>query len=68
MYLNNTYIEVHIGSNLLDTLFPNQNGLKQGDTSSVLLFNFALKYALRKIPRKLGMTGTEWNTSAPGLC
>jgi hypothetical protein len=26
-----------------------QNGLKQGDTSSPLLFNFVLEYAIRKI-------------------
>jgi hypothetical protein len=29
--------------------FPIQNGLKQGDTLSPLLFNFALEYAIRKV-------------------
>jgi hypothetical protein len=29
--------------------FPIQNGLKQGDTVSPLLFNFALDFAVRKI-------------------
>jgi hypothetical protein len=28
--------------------FPIQNGLKQGDTLSPLLFNFALEYVIRK--------------------
>jgi hypothetical protein len=38
--LNQTYSEVHIGKHLNDS-FPVQNGLKQGDASSTLLFNFA---------------------------
>jgi hypothetical protein len=29
--------------------FPIQYGLKQGDASSPLLFNFALEYAIRKV-------------------
>jgi hypothetical protein len=29
-------------------MFPTQNGLKQGDALSPLLFNFALEYAIRK--------------------
>jgi hypothetical protein len=29
--------------------FTNQNGLKQGDALSSLLFNFALEYAIRKV-------------------
>jgi hypothetical protein len=29
--------------------FPIQNGLKQGDAVSPLLFNFALEYAIRKV-------------------
>jgi hypothetical protein len=29
--------------------FPIQNRLKQGDTLSPLLFNFALEYAVRKV-------------------
>jgi retron-type reverse transcriptase len=29
--------------------FPIQNGLKQGDALSPLIFNFALEYAIRKV-------------------
>jgi len=47
MCLNETYSKFHIGKNLSDA-FPIQNGLKQGDASSTILFNFALEYAVRK--------------------
>ena len=30
-------------------MFPIRNGLKQGDASSPLLFNFALEYAIRRV-------------------
>jgi hypothetical protein len=33
----------------LSDSFPIQNGLKQGDALSPLLFNFALKYVIRKV-------------------
>jgi hypothetical protein len=46
--INETYSIVCIGKNLSDE-FPIQNGLKQGDALSPLLFNFALKYAIRKV-------------------
>ena len=39
---------VRIG-NYLSYSFPIENGLKQGDALSPLLFNFALEYAIRKI-------------------
>jgi hypothetical protein len=48
MCLNETYSKVHIGK-LLSDKFPIQNGLKQGDALSPLLFNFALEYAIRKV-------------------
>jgi hypothetical protein len=48
MCLNETYIIVHIGKNLADK-FPTQNGLKQEDTLSPLLFNFVLEYAISSI-------------------
>jgi hypothetical protein len=47
MCLNETYIEVRIGKPLSDK-FPIQNGLKQGDILSSLLFSFVLEYAVRK--------------------
>jgi hypothetical protein len=42
MFLNETYSKVR-------DKFPIQNGLKQGDALSPLLFNFALEYAIRKV-------------------
>jgi hypothetical protein len=34
---------------MLSDNFPIQNGLKQGDALSPLLFNFTLEYAIRKV-------------------
>jgi hypothetical protein len=48
MCLNETYSKVSIGK-LLSDKFPIQNGLKQGDALSPLLFNCALEYAIRKV-------------------
>jgi hypothetical protein len=48
MCLNETYSKVRVGKLLSDT-FTFQNELKQGDALSPLLFNFALKYAIRKV-------------------
>jgi hypothetical protein len=48
MCLNETYSKVRVGK-LLSDKFPIQNGLKQGDALSPLLFHFALEYAVRKI-------------------
>jgi hypothetical protein len=48
MCLNETYSRVCISKNLCDK-FTVQNGLKQGDALSPLLFNFALEYAIRRV-------------------
>jgi hypothetical protein len=45
MCLNETYSKVRIGKHLSDS-FPIQNGLKQWDALSPLLFNFALEYTI----------------------
>jgi hypothetical protein len=42
------YIKIHIGKHLPDT-FPTQNGLKQADALSSLLFYFGLEYAIEKV-------------------
>jgi hypothetical protein len=49
MCLNETYNKVH--KHLSDN-FPIQNGQKQGDALSQLLFIFALEYAIRKAQEK----------------
>jgi hypothetical protein len=48
MCLNKTYSKVRIGKHLSDH-FRIQNGLKQGDALSPLLFNFTLAYSIRKV-------------------
>jgi hypothetical protein len=48
MCLNEMFSKVCIGKHLSDN-FPIQNGLKQGDPLLLLLFNFALEYAIRKV-------------------
>ena len=45
--LYDTQNKARIG-NYLSSSFPIENGLKQGDALSPLLFNFSLEYAIRK--------------------
>ena len=48
MCLNETCSTVQVGKNL-PAMFPVRNGLKKGDTLSLLLFNFAWQYAIRRV-------------------
>jgi len=48
IFLHETYSRVRVGKHLSD-MFPIMNGLKQGDALTPLLFNFALKFATRKV-------------------
>jgi len=43
-----TYRRIRVDKNLSD-MFPIRNGLKQGDDLSLLFFNFALEYAIRRV-------------------
>ena len=48
MCLHETYNRVRVGKHLSD-MFPNRNGLKQGDALSPVLFNFTLEYDIRRV-------------------
>ena len=48
MSLTETSSGVRVGKNVSDR-FPVRNGLKQGDTLSPMLYNFALEYAIMMV-------------------
>jgi len=50
MSFNETCSKVHLGKKLSDA-YPAQNGLKQGDALSPLLFDFAVEYSVRTIKK-----------------
>jgi hypothetical protein len=64
--LKETHSKVSINKNMSHT-FPIQNGLKERDALSPMLFNFTLEYGIRKFQENKERTGTELKTD-PGLC
>jgi hypothetical protein len=48
MDLNDVYIKVRISTQLSDN-FPIQNCVRQENALSILIFNFASEYAIRKV-------------------
>jgi hypothetical protein len=61
MCLNETYSKIHVCKHSSDS-FPIQDGLKQGDVLSRLLFNFSLEYAIKKVQKnhvRLKLNGTH---------
>ena len=61
MSLTETHSRVRVGKNVSDR-FPIRNGLKEGDALSLMLLNFALEYAIRRVQvnrDRLKLNGTH---------
>jgi hypothetical protein len=66
MCLNKTYIKARIGK-YFSNIVPIRKILKAGDALSIA-FQLFSRVRHHGDPGNAGMTETEWDTSAPGLC
>jgi hypothetical protein len=67
MCLNETYNTVCIGKNLSHKC-PIQNGMKQGDALSQLIFSLPFECTIRRVQENQEGAEIQWDTPAFGLC